>query len=506
MFETIGRAVARVRDVWNAMSLNQKVISGAVIAALLLVAAWLSSLGGITTKYTVLSAQLNPKDAVEITRILDQQKISYRITQNGTAIEVPADKADRLKMDLSAQGLPGSGIVGYEILDTTNFSMSDFLQKVNYRRAMEGELARTLRTLEAVEDASVKIATPEPSLYTDKQQPTTASVMLKLRRGRTLPDRSVEAITNLIASSIEGLDPQNVTVVDTRGNLLTRPNRDALAMMSATQMEMKVTVDRYIADKLRSMLDGAFGPGKALVMVNADLDFSKLERMSTTYDQEKSAIVSEERLEVTNKTEEGGGEENTVTNYNNGSVVEKLQNSSGSISKLTVSVMLDGRDSTVVDTKGKSNIIKIPWTAQQLASIRTISENAVGFNAERGDRVQIEYMEFTGGEEGRGERFAVKDTIVESARAFSTGLAILAALGILFMIVRSITRSLDPTRIKLPSEADFEKKKAELIKVEEEVSETEKSVLVRKIVSKAIKDPDMIAKSFKTFYRDDSIK
>ncbi len=503
MFQTIERAVARVRDVWNAMSLNQKVISGAVLAALLLVTVWLSTLSGIASKYTVLSAQLDPKDAVEITRILDQKKIPYRVAQNGSAIEVPSDQADRLKMELSAQGLPGSGIVGYEILDSTNFSMSDFLQKVNYRRAMEGELARTLCTLEAVEDASVKIAIPEPSLYSDSQQPTTASAMLKLRRGRTLPDRSVEAITNLIASSIEGLDPQNVTVVDTRGSLLTRPNRDALAMMSATQMEMKVTVDRYLSDKIRTMLDGAFGPGKALVMVNADLNYDQLERTSTTYDQEKSAIVSEERLEVTNSTEEGGGEENTVTNYNTGSVVEKLAKSPGGISKLTVSVMLDGRDSTAVDAKGKSNIVKVPWTAAQLASIRTISENAVGFSPERGDRVDIEYMEFSGADEGRGERMAVKDTIVEAVRAFSTGLAILAALGILFLIVRTITRSLDPTRIKLPSEADFEKKKAELTKVEEEVSETEKSVLVRKIVSRAIKDPEMIAKSLKTFYRED---
>jgi flagellar M-ring protein FliF len=187
-------------------------------------------------------------------------------------------------------------------------------------------------------------------------------------------------------------------------------------------------------------------------------------------------------------------------------VVETLAKSPGGISKLTVSVMLDGRDSTVVDPKGKSKVIKIPWTTQQLASIRTISENAIGFSPERGDRVDIEYMEFSGGEEGKGSRMAVKDTIVEAVRAFSTGLVILAALGILFLIIRSITRTLDPTRIKFPSEADFEKKKAELIKVEEEVNETEKSVLVRKIVSKAIKDPEMIAKSIKTFYREDTTR
>ncbi|MHB9031050.1 MAG: hypothetical protein ACYC9O_19960, partial [Candidatus Latescibacterota bacterium] len=131
MFESLAGAATRLREVWVGMTLNQRVVSGGIIAALLFVAVWMSTLGNMQ-KYTVLSAQLDPKDASEITALLDQRNIPYKITQNGAAIEVPADQADRLKMELSAQGLPGRGIVGYEILDTTNFGMSDFLQKVNY--------------------------------------------------------------------------------------------------------------------------------------------------------------------------------------------------------------------------------------------------------------------------------------------------------------------------------------------------------------------------------------
>ncbi len=502
MFESLEGAVTRARDVWLAMTLNQKVISGGVIAAFLAVAIWMSSLGGMQ-KYTVLSAQLDPKDAAEITKVLDQKKIPYKITQNGAAIEVPSDQADRLKMELSAQGLPGRGIVGYEILDTTNFAMSDFLQKVNYRRALEGELSRTLCTLDVVENASVKIAIPEQSLYTDNRQPTTASVTLDLRRGQGLPDRSVEAVTNLIASSVEGLDPENVTVIDTRGNLLTRPNRDTLAMMSSTQMETKVTVDRYLADKLKSILDGAFGTGKALVTVNADLDFDQLQRTTTTFDQERSAIRSEERLSVENPAEQGGSEENVVTNYETGNVVESIVKSPGNIAKLTVSVMLDGRDSTYTDDRGRSHTAKVPWTVAELASIRTISENAVGYSPDRGDRLVVEYLDFTSNDPGEnGDDMAVRAAVVEGVKSISTGLVILAGLAIFFFIVRTIARSLDPTRIKLPSEADFERKKQELTKVEEEEEETEKSVLVRKLVTRAVKDPEMIAKSIKTFYRE----
>lgn len=501
MFEAVEGAMSRVKDVWLAMTLNQKVISGGVVAALLVVAVWMSTIGGME-KYTVLSAQLDPKDAAEIAQVLDQKKIPFKVTQNGTAIEVPSDQADRLKMELSAQGLPGRGIVGYEILDSTNFAMSDFLQKVNYRRALEGELCRTLRTLDAVEDASVKIAIPEPSLYTDDRQPTTASVTLRLRRGRTLPDQSVEAVTNLVASSIEGLEPDNVTVVDTRGNLLTKPNRDALAMMSSTQMETKVNVDRYLADKLKGLLAGAFGSGNALVTVNADLDFDQAQRTTTTYDQDKSAIRSEERLSVENPAEQGGSEENVVTNYETGSVVENIVTSPGGISKLTVSVMLDSRDSTFTDDRGRAQTVQVPWSATELASVRTICENAVGYNPDRGDRLVVEYLEFSGGEEAGREDMAVRAAVVEGVKSVSTGLVILAGLAMFFFIVRTIARSLDPTRIKLPSEADFERKKQELTKVEDEEEETEKSVLVRKIVTRAIKDPETIAKSLKTFYRE----
>jgi flagellar M-ring protein FliF len=499
MFESLAGAATRVREVWTGMSLNQRVISGGIIAALLFVAVWMSTLGNLQD-FTVLSAQLDPKDASEITALLDQRKIPYKITQNGSAIEVPSDQADRLKMELSAQGLPGRGIVGYEILDTTNFGMSDFLQKVNYRRALEGELSRTLRTLDAVEDASVKIAIPEPSLYTDTRQATTASVTLKL--ARALPERSVEAVTNLVASSVEGLDPENVTVVDTRGNLLTHPNRDTIAMMTSTQMEMKVAADRYLADKIRVLLDGAFGPGKALVTVNADLDFDQLERTSTSYDQDRSAIRSEERLTVTNSDGQGD-EENTVTNYETGSVVEKLVQSPGSVSLLTVSVMLDSRDSTFADDRGREQVAKVPWTTAQLSSIRTICENAVGFNQDRGDRLVVENIEFGGGDRDTGgDRMAVRAVVVDSVKAVTTGLVILAGLLVFFFLARMIARSLDPSRVRLPSEVDYERKKADFTKVEEEVEETEKSVLVRKIVSKAVQNPEMIARSIKSFYRE----
>jgi flagellar M-ring protein FliF len=267
-------------------------------------------------------------------------------------------------------------------------------------------------------------------------------------------------------------------------------------------MELKMQVDKYLADKVKSLLDGAFGAGKALVTVNAELDFNRLDKKTTTYDAAKSAPVSEERVSVTNPTAEGGEEENTVINNEVGSEVVNFVKSPGNVTKLTVSVMLDSRDSTVVDAQGRSQTVKVPWTPAQLASLRTISENAVGYNPDRGDRLVVEYMDFGGREEEMEKRgLEVRAALVENVQALITGLVILAALAVLYLIVRIISRSLDPSRLGILLEADFAKKKAELVQIEEGKSETERSMMIRKIIAKAIKDPEAIAKGLKTFYR-----
>ena len=150
MIELFENVVSRIRVLWDAMSLNQKVVTGGAMAALLVAAMFISTLGDRMVQYTVLYGQLDPRSAGELAARLDQKKVNYRLTQGGSAIEVPAEQADRVKVELAAEGLPQTGVVGYEILDTTNFGMSDFLQKINYKRALEGELAKTLLTFDAV--------------------------------------------------------------------------------------------------------------------------------------------------------------------------------------------------------------------------------------------------------------------------------------------------------------------------------------------------------------------
>ncbi|HUT64338.1 MAG TPA: flagellar basal-body MS-ring/collar protein FliF [Anaerolineae bacterium] len=496
------RLILRLREVWAKMTLNQKVVTGGVLAALLLSSLYISTLSQRMIRYTVLIAQLDAASTNEIITDLEQQNIPYRITQGGTAIEVPAELADRLKIQFAAQGLLERGIVGYEILDTTNFGMSDFLQKVNYKRALEGELGRTLRTLDAVEFARVHLVIPEPSLYTETAEPPTASVVLALKRGKSLTPQSVEAIANLVASAaVEGLNPQNVKIIDTQGTLLSKPVMDEIAMQSRTVIDLRFSCEKMLADKVKQMIDGAFGSGIALVTVSADINFDRIERNTEYYDQDRSAIMGEERIEITNPTDEGGGEEHVTTNYDTGRIVENLISSPGSsVNRLTVSVMMDGKDSTWVDDEGEVQIEKVPWSDVQLASIRSISEAAVGFNTERGDRLEIVNIPFSARERGvPAEEVTMRATIMEGVKAVTTGVAILAALGIFYLIVRSIIKTLEPSKMKLAIDEEFVKFRPRLEEEEGEVV-SERAELIRKIVAKAVKDPDISAKTIRSIY------
>lgn len=503
MFEMVATVVARLKEVWAGMTLNQKVVSGASLAAIVGVAVFLTTLSGKFIDYAVLFAELDSQSASQIVTRLEQQKVPYRLSGNGSVIEVPADRVDRLKIDFVASGLPERGIVGYEILDTTNFGMSDYIQKKNYKRALEGELCKTLRAFDEIDDARVLLNFPEPSLFTEQTQKPTASVGLKLRQGRSLDQKSVQTITNIIGSAT-GIDPQNVSVADMRsGALLTKPVSDELAMLSSTQMEMKVKTDQYLAAKVKSLLDGAFGMGIALVSVNSELNFDRIERTSTAFSQESSVPLSEEREEKTNP--DGSGEEKTLTNYEPGKTVENFISSPGSVSRLTVSVMIDAKDSVTVDGGNRTQIVKVPWSSDEITRIRTICENAVGYNPSRGDRLEIVNLPF-GIRELEGEeagRLTMKATLIEGIQALSTAIAILVAIGVFMLILRQITRSLDPSKISLQIDSVLEREKKEVVE-EEEVSETEKTQLIRKIIAKAAQDPETTAKTIRTIYREGS--
>ena len=488
----------RLRAVWDSMTLNQRVVSSGVIIALIIAIAYLSTLRDSFATYSILFTELDASSASEITTRLEQQNVPYKLSPDGTTIRVPKSQATQLKIDLTAEGLPESGIVGYEILDSSSFGISERIQDVNIQRALEGALSKTLVSLDAVQNASVRLSIPEPTLFSDSEKPTTAAVILKLSRSSGLAQKKIEGLTFFIAAAVPGLEPRNVTILDTEGNALTKPFMDEGAMISSTQLDLKMQYDNYLASNISKLLN-AFG--NSVVTVNTSLAWDRIQRTTTAYDDESSALVSEERTTDSTPSPDGIGEfEESVSNYETGQIIEHFENNPGDISQISVSVYVDYRDSSYVDADEVTQNVKVPWRTDQIASMISIASNAVGYDQARGDRIEVEQIEFGDSEVAIGAGgLTVRATVVEGIRALFMGLALLGSIAVFFFIMRSMASTLDPSKISIKAEQEFEKRK---LKEDEAPVESERDAVVKKILKTSSINPEIAAKTLKTFFKE----
>jgi len=438
-------------------------------------------------EYSVLFSDLDPADASKIVEKLKERNINYELSGNGGTIMVPKDKVYELRLQLAGEGLPLSGVVGYEIFDKTNFGISDFQQKVNYKRALEGELVRTITRLESVEAAQVRIVIPEKALFKEDQKKTTASVVIKLRSGKSLSNENVLAITNLVASSVEGLDPGNVTIIDSKGHLLssTEP-RDALASLTATQYDMKRKLDMYLSDKAQSMLDHVLGTGKSIVRVDAELDFNQMEKTSKTYDP-NTVIRSQEtnnQSEPVYDSVPPATKGTTLTNYEVGETVEHIIGAVGKIKRLSVAVLVDG---TYQDTEKDNQIIRefIPRTQEEIIKITSVVKNAVGFDETRKDQLSVENLIFDTNME---EDILTKNQVESSSMSILKQVLVILAMIFTVLLFRSLLRKFRPkpelkpklAKVALKTIDEKDIKTGIIEPVKEEVIEKEEVIIKEK--------------------------
>jgi flagellar M-ring protein FliF len=397
---------SQLTSVFKKLTLQQKagiaVSVGASIVAVIMLITWANK-----PSYAVLFSNLEAQDASQIVDKLKQAAVPYKLGEDGKAILVPKDQVYELRLQMAGQGLPKSSVVGYEIFDKPTFGMTDFTQKVNYKRALEGELEKTILQLDEVEGASVHIVIPEKALFESQQQKTTASVFLKMKGGAHLSDGEINGVQRLVAASVEGLDPGEVTIVDERGNLLSRKNSGVDALTSA-QYDMQSKVENYLANKAQSMLDAVVGPGNAIVKVNASLDFSQVEKTSEQFDP-NSVVLSEQTMQQHapvpgDSSNTGSGQTSTVTNYDVGKTVEKIVGTVGGVKKLSVAVLVNGKY-TAIDKGGEQTVEYTPRSQQDIDQLTNIVKTAVGFDQTRGDEVSFVNIPF----ENSDRAFMVKD-------------------------------------------------------------------------------------------------
>ncbi|PID78660.1 flagellar M-ring protein FliF, partial [bacterium DOLZORAL124_64_63] len=321
------------------LSFNQKIMLGAVgVATILSVTVF--SLWIQKEDMGVLFANLSPEDAGATMDELRKMSVDFELQNGGTTILVPENLVNSLRIEMHSKGLVTDSVTGFEIFDGKSFGWTEFIQNVNYQRALEGELTRTIESLTSVQSARVHLVLPKPSIFNKAQAGATASVTLKLGRGVHLGENQIGGIQSLVASSVPNLNVDNVRIHDTTGRELSSSVQDTDVGRSQTQLELRKEVERHLTEKAQGMLDRALGPGRSIVQVSATLNFEKIESEREIFDPQGIVVRSEERNEI--NSPERGTEESSLTNNELNRTVEHVVSEVGNVTHLSVSVMVDG--------------------------------------------------------------------------------------------------------------------------------------------------------------------
>lgn len=398
------KAITQFKEFSGKLTTLQKALIGS--AFLGVIAIMLFILAGASSEKAVLFSNLEENDVAQIVMFLKENNISYEIAANGRAVLVNKNDVLDTRMMLSSNGLPKESSVGYEIFDETNLGMSEFVQKVNYRRALEGELSRTIASFEGIRKSRVHIVIPEKTLFKKDQKEPTASVTLHMSGKRAPSQSAIEGIQNLVSNSVEGMTIDNVKVTDQSGKLLSEEkiDRNSVAGVTEAQHNQKLSVEQTMESKVQSLLDGVIGFGNAQVRVNAELDFTRIEETKKNFDPESQVIRSEQTVAknsqsadslsfpyVTMATDEG----NSLTNYEISESIEHIIHDVGAIKKLSVAVMINGKTDIVTNEEGKKQIEYSPRGDEEMRQFEDIIKNAVGYDPSRNDQVSVINVPFS---------------------------------------------------------------------------------------------------------------
>jgi flagellar M-ring protein FliF len=417
----MAEALARVFDsgpaAWTGLGRGRQVLLLG-LAVLLAVALFLGSQWMGDTPYVPLFASLPAEDAGAIVTQLKASKTPYRVGA-GDQILVPADKVNEIRLRVASQGLPlGSG-VGFEVFDKGSFGLSDFNQRINYQRALQGELARTIGQLRGVTRARVHLVMPQPSLFAQRERAPSASVFLKLAPGTRLTNEDVRGIIHLVASSVEGLVPARVTVVDTAGRMLaagTEPVGTG-GDLSPKRVEIKAAVEDGIERRVQGLLDSALGPGQAMTRVSSQLNFDQVERTEERFDpgpvtKQETRTVEKTKASALapmiaagtpvpgaappqqHTTTNEGTRESATVSYELSRIVARTLTSPGEIQRLSVAVLVNTATRVKEGPDKKDVRESVPRSAEELEKIKRLVMGAAGYNQARGDEVTVVEMTF----------------------------------------------------------------------------------------------------------------
>jgi len=367
-----------------------------------------------------LYSSMSLEDSSGVVQKLRESGVEYRLSENGSTVLVPSAKLAESRLALAAAGLPKTGRIGFELFDKTNFGTTDFVEHINYKRALEGELERSVTSLAEVEQARVHITLPKESVFLDKEQPAKASVMLKLRLGSQISQQNALAIANVVASAVEGLSPEAVSIVDMNGSLLRRPRKRDEAdgsQATAESLEVRQQIERDLIAKIHQTLEPVLGGDRFRAGASVDCDLTSGEQQEETFDPTHSVMASSQKTEdLTERPSAGGGIPGTASNLPGGAaaghpaaagVSRRTENVSfqtsrlirhtripqGVIRRMSLSVLVDNTIRWEGNGAARRRVLEPP-PQETIKTIRDLVAAATGFNADRGDQLTVESLPF----------------------------------------------------------------------------------------------------------------
>ena len=466
----------------NLQGTSKKVLLSAGIAAVIAIMAvfWIWSQG---PKYKVVFSNFNDKDGGAIVSVLEQQNIPYKLADGGSSILVPAELVYQTRLKLAAMGLPRGGNVGFELLENQKFGVSQFVEQVNFQRALEGELERSIQSISGVEGARVHLAIPKTSVFVRDAQKPTASVLVKLMQGRTLDQNQVSAIAHLISSSVPNLSLASVDIVDQTGSLLSDAKKGGSKTLDANQLKYVEDLQKNIVSRVQAIITPIVGEKNVRAEANVEIDFSNTEEASEVYKPNQKPEVAVIRslqtnesivpsgstnggvpgalsnqppanatapLNTTNNAAPGGAaagagagannaaaqnpmstQRNSITNYEIDKTISFTQKSMGGVKRLSVGIVVNNKAD--VDAEGKPTTR--PLNDAEKQQIIDLAKQAMGFNETRGDTLSVVNTPFTPAKEADVSELPVwKDPVyIEMAKNIGQ---ILVGLIVLFIMYR----------------------------------------------------------------------
>lgn len=404
--------------------------SGKMMVILLLISAAIAGLVYTVTwaqkpDFQYLFTNLPQEDAAGIVARLKEKNIPFQIDGNGSAVLVPRQDLHELRLEMASEGLPQGSRIGFEIFDDVQLGMTDFIQNVNYQRALQGELSRTINKFKEVESSRIHIVIAEKSLFVEEEDPSTASVVVNLRQGRKLKESQVQSIVHLVASSVSRLDMANITVVDNYGRMLTGGHHQSVTgRVNSEQLEFQRKIEADLENRITTMLETVLGRNKATVRVSCLIDFMKEEQTEETFLPENSVIRSEQQMSeeigqdaliaqgipgvasntnpsqvarqtsTAGTTSQGTRRQDKTVNYEIGKVVKHTVLPVGRLLRQSVAVVVDGSHGVSGGSQATAKNQYVPRTAEEMEKIEKLVKRAINFDADRGDEVEVQNIPF----------------------------------------------------------------------------------------------------------------